>query len=106
MSLPASGTSGPPTASGRSLRWRREDTWRAGVLGAVLLLLHVAGWAMLVLVVLPRHLSVGGQVFGVGLGVTACTLGMRHAFDADHIAAIDNATRKLMADGQRPLASG
>ncbi|MGH9108192.1 MAG: HoxN/HupN/NixA family nickel/cobalt transporter [Acidimicrobiales bacterium] len=106
MSLPASGTSGPPTASGRSLRWRREDTWRAGVLGAVLLLLHVAGWAMLVLVVLPRHLSVGGQVFGVGLGVTACTLGMRHAFDADHIAAIDNTTRKLMSDGKRPVSVG
>src|SRR5205085_8160922 len=33
-------------------------------------------------------------------------LGMRHAFDADHIAAIDNSTRKLMNDGQRPLAVG
>src|SRR5262249_46911050 len=41
-----------------------------------------------------------------GLGVAAYTLGMRHAFDADHIAAIDNTTRKLMADGQRPLTVG
>ena len=47
-----------------------------------------------------------GQVFGIGLGVTAYTLGMRHAFDADHIAAIDNTTRKLMADGKRPLSVG
>ena len=48
----------------------------------------------------------GSTVFGVGLGVTAFTLGMRHAFDADHIAAIDNTTRKLMADGQRPMSVG
>ena len=40
----------------------------------------------------------------VGLGVTAYTLGMRHAFDADHIAAIDNTTRKLMSYGRRPLS--
>jgi high-affinity nickel-transport protein len=38
--------------------------------------------------------------------VTAYTLGMRHAFDADHIAAIDNTTRKLMSDGRRPLSVG
>jgi high-affinity nickel-transport protein len=42
----------------------------------------------------------------VGIGVTAYTLGLRHAFDADHIAAIDNTTRKLMADGGRPLSVG
>ena len=40
------------------------------------------------------------------MGLTAYTLGLRHAFDADHIAAIDNTTRKLMADGQRPLSVG
>ena len=45
-------------------------------------------------------------MFGVGIGITAYTLGMRHAFDADHIAAIDNTTRKLMTDGQRPLSVG
>ena len=44
--------------------------------------------------------------FSVGIGVTAYTLGMRHAFDADHIAAIDNTTRKLMAEGKRPLSVG
>jgi high-affinity nickel-transport protein len=41
-----------------------------------------------------------------GLGLTAYTLGLRHAFDADHIAAIDNTTRKLMSDGRRPLSVG
>ena len=45
-------------------------------------------------------------VFGFGTGVLAYTLGMRHAFDADHIAAIDNTTRKLVNDGRRPLSVG
>ena len=47
-----------------------------------------------------------GTIFGWGTAALAYTLGMRHAFDADHIAAIDNTTRKLMADGQRPLSVG
>ncbi len=45
------------------------------------------------------------QIFGFGTGILAYTLGMRHAFDADHIAAIDNTTRKLVAEGKRPLRS-
>jgi len=47
-----------------------------------------------------RH-EINGQIFGIGLAITAYLLGVRHAFDADHIAAIDNTTRKLVADGQR-----
>lgn len=47
-----------------------------------------------------------GTLFGWGTAVLAYTLGMRHAFDADHISAIDNTTRKLMSEGQRPLAVG
>ncbi len=66
-----------------------------------MLLLHVVGWGLLVGVVAPHDYEVGGKVLGVGLGLTAYTLGMRHAFDADHIAAIDNTTRKLMAEGKR-----
>ena len=55
----------------------------------------------------PHHYHVSStQVFGVGLGLTAYTLGMRHAFDADHIAAIDSTTRKLMAEGKRPVSVG
>ena len=75
-------------------------------MGLVVLLLHVLGWGLLVGVVAPHEYRVAGQLFGVGLGVTAYTLGMRHAFDADHIAAIDNTTRKLMIEGQRPLSVG
>ena len=45
-------------------------------------------------------------MFGFGTGLLAYTLGMRHAFDADHISAIDNTTRKLLNDGKRPLSVG
>ena len=75
-------------------------------MGGFILLLHVIGWGVLVGFVAPHGYTVGGQLMGVGLGVTAYTLGMRHAFDADHIAAIDNTTRKLMREGERPLSVG
>ena len=75
-------------------------------MAAVVVGLHLFGWFTLLALVVPKHYSLGTQVFGVGLGVTAYTLGLRHAFDADHIAAIDNTTRKLMADGKRPLSVG
>jgi nickel/cobalt transporter (NiCoT) family protein len=84
---------------------RREWTGVAGM-AAVVAGLHVVGWVTLLALVVPRHYSLGTQVFGVGIGVTAYTLGLRHAFDADHIAAIDNTTRKLMAEGRRPLSVG
>ncbi|MFG1816807.1 HoxN/HupN/NixA family nickel/cobalt transporter [Kribbella sp. NPDC049174] len=72
-----------------------------------ILLLHLVGWGVLVGLVAPRQYSLGASGgFGVGLGLTAYTLGMRHAFDADHIAAIDNTTRKLTASGQRPVSVG
>ncbi|HWF79535.1 MAG TPA: HoxN/HupN/NixA family nickel/cobalt transporter [Streptosporangiaceae bacterium] len=74
--------------------------------------INLAGWGIYVLRVMPHHFDYKGEGgapgLGVGLGVavTAWFLGFRHAFDADHISCIDNTTRKLMADGQRPLASG
>jgi nickel/cobalt transporter (NiCoT) family protein len=77
-----------------------------------ILALNVIGWLIFILYVMPHHLDYKGlgasQGLGVGLGVavTAWFLGFRHAFDADHISCIDNTTRKLMADGKRPLGSG
>jgi nickel/cobalt transporter (NiCoT) family protein len=73
---------------------------------AVILALHLIGWITLVAFVAPEHFSLGEKTLGIGVGLTAYTLGLRHAFDADHISAIDNTTRKLMADGQRPLSVG
>ncbi len=83
------------------------DEWlRLGAMLAAIVALHLIGWITLVGIVEPAHLNAGGKAFGIGIGLTAYTLGLRHAFDADHIAAIDNTTRKLMNDGQRPLAVG
>jgi len=81
--------------------WRRV----AGMV-AVIVGLHVIGFGLLLVLVAPQHLSLGGQTFGIGLGITAYTLGMRHAFDVDHIAAIDNTTRKLMEEKSRPVSVG
>lgn len=103
-----------PVSISQASRWTRirsaltpEEWWRAAVLAAVVLGLHVVGFFILLAVVAPHHYHLGASgVFGVGLGVTAYTLGLRHAFDADHIGAIDNTTRKLMNEGQRPLSVG
>ena len=79
---------------------------------AFILAINVAGWAIFVLCIMPHHFDYKGvdssPGLGVGLGVaiTAWFLGFRHAFDADHISCIDNTTRKLMADGKRPLGTG
>jgi high-affinity nickel-transport protein len=81
--------------------WRR-----VGGMTLTVVALNVLGWGMLVLAV-RGHVHVSkAATFGLGTGVLAYTLGMRHAFDADHIAAIDNTTRKLVHDGERPLGVG
>jgi high-affinity nickel-transport protein len=83
----------------------REWLNAAGISAAVVGL-HLIGWGVLLAIVVPHRYSIGTQTFGVGIGLTAYTLGARHAFDADHISAIDNTTRKLMADGKRPISTG
>ncbi len=76
-------------------------------MAAVVVGLHALGFFLLIAVVAPQHYSLGDSgAFTVGIGLTAYTLGLRHAFDADHIAAIDNTTRKLMTEGKRPLSVG
>jgi nickel/cobalt transporter (NiCoT) family protein len=94
----------------RVARIRRALTpaeWaRFGGMVATVIGLNVLGWAMLA-AALGGHYHIGKTtVFGVGTGALAYTLGMRHAFDADHIAAIDNTTRKLVGEGKRPLSVG
>jgi nickel/cobalt transporter (NiCoT) family protein len=75
-------------------------------MAAVVLALNGSGWGIYVFAVLPHHFHYTKLGVGLGVAVTAWTLGARHAFDADHISAIDNVTRKLMSDGKRPLATG
>ena len=96
---------GAMTRDARAALSRDEQRSLWGM-GSFILLLHVVGWGVLIGLVAPHGYAVGGQLMGVGLGVTAYTLGMRHAFDADHIAAIDNTTRKLMGQDKRPLSVG
>src|SRR6267143_2578505 len=62
-------------------------------------LLHVVGWGLLLV-------AAAGQPTILALGGLAYTFGLRHAFDADHIAAIDNTTRKLLQDGKKPVGVG
>jgi nickel/cobalt transporter (NiCoT) family protein len=81
--------------------WARVGGMAVAVIG-----LNVAGWVMLASALGGHYHLTKTEVFGVGTGILAYTLGMRHAFDADHIAAIDNTTRKLVSEGKRPLSTG
>jgi high-affinity nickel-transport protein len=92
----------------------RRDLRSLGGMAGFIVLLHVVGFGVLFGLVVPKHFHLGGDhpVFTVGVGILAYTFGLRHAFDADHIAAVDNTTRKLMQDntlsgaGRKPLSVG
>ncbi len=100
-------TEPPRTQLGQIRRALTPGEWRrVGGMTGFIALLHIVGWGTLAFFVAPSHYRVQGQAFGLGTGLLAYTLGMRHAFDADHIAAIDNTTRKLMLDEKRPLSVG
>ena len=77
---------------------RGERRRLAGFFGSVGIL-HLAGWGLLLAYAAdhPGFLWLGGIAY---------TLGLRHAFDADHIAAIDNTTRKLLQGGNKPMGVG
>jgi nickel/cobalt transporter (NiCoT) family protein len=77
----------------------RAEWSRLGGFSGAVVLLHVLGFGLF-LYYSPRYPAL------TGLATLAYTFGLRHAFDADHIAAIDNTTRKLMQDGKRPLGTG
>jgi high-affinity nickel-transport protein len=79
---------------------------RIGGMVAVIIGLYVVGFVLLGATVPAHHHLSKTELFGWGTGILALTLGMRHAFDADHISAIDNTTRKLMAEGKRPMSVG
>jgi len=66
---------------------------------AILIAANLGVWAWAIA-------AFGGNVVLIGTALLAYGLGLRHAVDADHIAAIDNVTRKLMQDGKRPIGVG
>lgn len=96
-----------PVAAPNAREWTRFSAMLLFILA-----INAAGWGIYVLYVMPHHFDykgVGGSAglgVGIGVAITAWFLGFRHALDADHISCIDNTTRKLMADGKRPIGTG
>ena len=80
---------------------------RVTLMYSSILALHLVGFGIFAAFVIPAHYP----GLGIGVSVLAYTLGLRHAFDADHIAVIDNTTRKEMSERQgtgrpRPFCFG
>ena len=92
--------------SKRKIVLNRNEKRRLLAMFGFIAFLHISG-AILMWAATSGHYQLGdGTLFGWGTALLAYTLGMRHAFDADHISAIDNTTRKLMSEGKRSLAVG
>ena len=87
-------------------RLTQAEWRRMGAMFGFIAFLHIAGGLLMWKATSGRYELSDGSLFGWGTAALAYVLGMRHAFDADHISAIDNTTRKLMSEGQRPLAVG
>ena len=87
-------------------RLTRDEWRRMGLMFGFIAFLHIAGALLMWKATTGKYQLADGSLFGWGTAALAYTLGMRHAFDADHISAIDNTTRKLMSEGKRPLAVG
>ena len=82
------------------MRAIRDKPWgRLAGFGSIVVLLHVLGWGLF-LYYARRSPALAG------LGTLAYTFGLRHAFDVDHIAAIDSTTRKFLHEERRPLGIG
>lgn len=92
------------------LRFTREELPALlGVMGTVLAL-HIIGWGLFIHYNSdPRYHSLvdgKGALVYAGAGALAYSFGLRHAFDADHISAIDDSTRVMLAKGKKPLGVG
>jgi high-affinity nickel-transport protein len=94
----------------KHLRFSRQEL--PGLLGiiSVVALLHITGWGLFLHYNSnPQYSSLtdsAGVLVYAGAGALAYSFGLRHAFDADHIAAIDDTTRLMLAKGKNPLALG
>ena len=82
-------------------RLTTSDKRRLFGFGSAVFLINALGWGLVSYSVFVDH-----SRLTIAIGLTAWSLGLRHAFDADHISAIDNVTRKLLADGKRPMGVG
>jgi high-affinity nickel-transport protein len=111
VTLLSAGTKASHKGSSSFARFRagldQRDRRSLTAMAATIVVLHVAGFGILFGLVVPHHFHLGGDhpIFNVGVGILAYTFGLRHAFDADHIAAVDNTTRKLIADNEARRAA-
>jgi len=101
---PAAGGDSFPGVKLAQLTRTRDDApsnirRRVVLLFAALVVANLAAWAWALIAFRDYPLLLGTALLSYGLG-------LRHAIDADHIAAIDNVTRKLMQDGRRPVTTG
>jgi high-affinity nickel-transport protein len=96
---PAVAGSAVTAAARRVLSFTRDEWIRLAGLYAFIALLHLAGWGLYLYYVADFPAL-------VGLGFVAYMFGLRHAFDVDHIAAVDDTVRYMMQKGKRPLAIG
>jgi high-affinity nickel-transport protein len=89
----------PSPLSRRRLGFTSQERVRLGGFYGIVALLHVIGWGLYL------HFSAHYPAL-IGLGFVAYLFGLRHAFDADHIAAIDDTVRFMLQKGERPLGVG
>ena len=82
-----------------SARFSSSDWWALAGYGGAVAFLHAVGWGL-------YFYYANGHPTMIGLGLAAYLFGLRHAFDADHIAAVDNTVRNLLQKGSRPLGVG
>jgi high-affinity nickel-transport protein len=102
----------PPAgpAAAQRISFTRDEVFRLVGLFGFVAALHVAGFGLFYYYnSQPQFHSLGdgkGNLVFAGAATLAYGLGLRHAFDADHISAIDDTTRYLLQKGKRPLAVG
>ena len=100
----------PVETGRRQSRFTRDEVPRLLAMAGFIAAMHVIGWGLFThydsIPSIHGLTGADGTLVYAGAGVLAYTLGLRHAFDADHIAAIDDTTRFLLQKGKRPLAVG
>ena len=94
-----SGTSNPGEPPSLRRRFSPAEWLRLAAIYGAIGALHIIGWGLYV-----HYAAQRPQL--VGLGLAAYLFGLRHAFDADHIAAVDDTVRLMLQKGRRPLAVG
>ena len=99
-----------PRSLRQHLRFERDEIPSlVGILGTVVAL-HIMGWGLFIYYNSnPEYHGISdskGVLVYAGAGALAYSFGLRHAFDADHIAAIDDTTRLMLAKGKKPLGVG